>query len=374
MTQAHKHLIPTVVVAAALCAAQAHAQTASANVQVFGVIDQAAEIASHVNAGNGTSASQYRLGLGAMPSRLGFRGSEDLGGGLKAVFTLEGGINADTGTSGQGSRMWGRQAFVGLSGDWGQVTAGRLYTMRYYAMFDGDFFGAGSQGLGTMDAGIPNARADNAVSYRFNAGAFSAGLNYSVGRDTVAANNPAAAGCAGESTIARQCRETSVMARYDGGDWAVSAAWERLNGGTSTTFGGLTNPDLTDTRAVINGFLKLGAGTKVGAGLLVRHNEGSAATPKSHLYWVVGEHKLGVPIVLTGMLAQIKYRDSANRATVLALRANYWFSKRTTVYLSEQYVDNKGGLTVAASTNPPGTGPLPGKAQNALQVGIGHSF
>lgn len=351
----------------------AQAQTAAPHVQVFGIIDLAAEYASHVNLGNGSDARQLRLGLGATPSRLGFRGSEDLGGGLKAVFTLEGGINADTGTSGQGSRMWGRQAFVGLAGDWGQLTAGRLYTMRYYAMFDGDFFGAGSQGLGTIDAGIPNARADNAVSYRFNAGPFSGGVNYSVGRDTVAGNNAAATGCAGETAVSRQCRELSAMARYDGGHWAVSAAWERLNGGTAATFGGLTTPDLTDTRTVVNGFFRPTADTKLGAGLLLR-NEGSAATPRSRLYWVVGEARLAEPLMLTGMLAQIDYRGSPNKATVLALRANYALSKRSTAYVSNQFVSNKGTLAVAASSNAPGTGPLPGGTQNALQFGLAHSF
>ncbi|WP_077038357.1 porin [Pelomonas sp. KK5] len=355
------------------CAAHsAHAQ----NVTIFGVIDQAAEYTSGVNAGNGTSTHQYRLGLGAVPSRLGFRGSEDLGGGLKGIFTLEGGLNADTGTSGQGSRMWGRQAFVGLQGDWGQFTMGRLYMMRYFAMFDGDFFGAGSQGTGTIDAGIPNARADNAVSYRYNPGGtgFSGGVNYSFGRDTVAANNPAAAGCAGEATIAKQCSEYSAMLRYEGASWAVAASYDKMYGGTSTTYGGLVTPDLTDTRAVINGYIKFGAASKLGWGWLGRNNQGSATTPKSNLYWVAGEQRIGDPVVLTGMLAQIKYKDSANKATVLALRANYWFSKRTTVYVSEQYVSNKGNLAVVASTNSPGTGPLPGDSQNALQVGIGHSF
>jgi len=371
MTPNHRHLVAAA--AAACCQLSAHAQTGS-NVQIFGIIDVAAEVASHVNAGNGTSTSQYRLGLGSVPSRLGFRGTEDLGGGLKAIYTLEGGLSADTGTSSQGSRMWGRQAFVGLSGDWGQVTAGRLYTMRYYAMFDGDLFGAGSQGLGTIDAGIPNARADNAVSYRVNAGHWSGGLNYSLGRDTVAASNPVATGCAGEATVSKQCREVSAMARYDGDSWAVSTAWERQNGGTSATYGGLTSPDLTDTRTVVNGFFKPTADLKIGAGLLVRNNEGSTTTPKSKLYWIVGEQKIGDPIVLNGMLAQIKYDNSANKATLLALRANYWFSKRTTVYVSEQYVANNGTLAVAASANSPGTGPLPGTAQNALQVGLAHSF
>lgn len=366
MTPKLRHV--TALLALACCAA--NAQT----VQVFGVLDQAAEVTTHVNAGNGLSATQYRLGLGAVPSRLGFRGSEDLGGGLKATFTLEGGLNADTGTSGQGARMWGRQASVGLEGGWGQLTLGRLYAMRYYAMFDGDFFGAGSQGLGTIDAGIPNARLDNAVAYRFKAGAFSGGLAYSAGRDTVAANNTAATGCAGEATVSRQCAAYSAMARYDGGSWAVSAAYERQHGGTATTFGGLTHPDLTDTRAVINGFVKLDSGLKLGAGWLARRNEGAPATPRSNLYWIVGEQRISEPVVLTGMLAQIKYRGSANEATVLALRANYWLSKRTTVYVSEQFVSNGGTLAVAASSNAPGTGPLPGGSQNALQLGIGHSF
>lgn len=362
--------------AMALACASPAAQAQTGNIQIFGILDQAAEIASHVNAGNGTSATQYRLGLGSVPSRLGFRGSEDLGGGLKAIFTLEGGINLDTGTSGQGSRMWGRQAMVGLQGDWGQVTLGRLYMMRYFAMFDGDFFGAGSQGTGTIDAGIPNARADNAISYRYNPGGagFSGGVNYSFGRDTVSANNPAAAGCAGESTIAKQCSEYSAMLRYEGSNWAVAASYDKMYGGISTTYGGLTNPDLTDSRAVINGYVKFGKDSKLGWGWLARNNEGSATTPKSNLVWISGETHLSEPVVLTGMLAQIKYKDSANKASVLALRANYWFSKRTTVYVSEQYVANKGTLAVAASTNSSGTGPLPGDSQNALQIGIGHSF
>ncbi len=61
-------------------------------------------------------------------SRWGLRGSEDLGGGLKAIFTLENGFGINDGTLKQGGRLFGRQAFVGLSSDqFGAVTLGRQY-------------------------------------------------------------------------------------------------------------------------------------------------------------------------------------------------------------------------------------------------------
>ena len=58
------------------------------------------------------------------------RGSEDLGGGLSAFFTLETGIKLDDGTSGQGA-FWGRQALVGLATPYGQVSLGRQYGSLY---------------------------------------------------------------------------------------------------------------------------------------------------------------------------------------------------------------------------------------------------
>ncbi len=62
-------------------------------------------------------------------SRFGFRGSEDLGGGLKAIFNLESGINLDTGASVSATKLFDRAAIVGLQGDWGTVTAGRQTTV-----------------------------------------------------------------------------------------------------------------------------------------------------------------------------------------------------------------------------------------------------
>ncbi|MEB0178335.1 porin, partial [Undibacterium sp. CCC3.4] len=66
---------------------------------------------------------------GMNTSRLGFRGNEDLGGGLKAIWQLEGGVILDTGTS--DGDLFGRQANVGLQGDFGRIVAGRSYSTTY---------------------------------------------------------------------------------------------------------------------------------------------------------------------------------------------------------------------------------------------------
>ncbi|SEK61832.1 Outer membrane protein (porin) [Roseateles sp. YR242] len=350
--------------------AWAQSAPATGSVQIYGILDQVVESVSHINAG-GKESGQLRVGLGVTPSRLGFRGTEDLGGGLKANFVLETGVTADTGTVGQGSRMFGRQANVGLTGPFGTVAVGRVYAMRYYATWDADFYSPGSQGLGTLDNGIPNARIDNGISWRADSGPISGGLTYSLGRDTVAGANPAATGCAGEAAEASQCREWSAMLKYDGGTWGVVSSYERQYGGTAATYGGLTRPDLTDSRTLLNAYWKLPGDSRIGIGWQGRNNEGST-TPRSNLFWLAGQTHLSEPLVITGMLAQLKFKDSPNKAVLVAARLNYWFSKRTTIYLGDEYLKNSGTLALSATSN--ATGPLPGHGQNSLQLGLAHSF
>ncbi len=96
--------------------------SAQSSVTMYGVVDVAVERVK-----GATSLTRVTSGQ-QQGSRWGLRGSEDLGGGLKALFVLETGFNADTGTLGQGGRMFGRQSFVGLGGGWGAVRLGRQYT------------------------------------------------------------------------------------------------------------------------------------------------------------------------------------------------------------------------------------------------------
>lgn len=143
----------------------ATAAQAQSQVQVYGMVDAGVEHLNRV-AGGGSLTRMPTVTAGVMPSRLGFRGTETLGNGLKAVFTLEMGMALDTGAMQQSGRGFGRQAYVGLAGDWGSLTLGRQYTMGLYAMMGSDLMGPAVFGLGSLNAYIPNQRLDNAVAYR----------------------------------------------------------------------------------------------------------------------------------------------------------------------------------------------------------------
>eukprot|EP01036_Dinobryon_divergens_P044212 gene44212-58978_t len=105
------------LIAAAVLSTLAGVAAAQSNVTVYGRVDLS--VAQQAAAPDN---KEVRNGSG---SRLGFRGTEDLGGGLKATFVLESGINAQSGTLGQGGRAFGRQSFVGLGNDWGTLRLGR---------------------------------------------------------------------------------------------------------------------------------------------------------------------------------------------------------------------------------------------------------
>ncbi|WP_206951474.1 porin [Trinickia acidisoli] len=109
------------VAALTALAGAAHAQS---SVTLYGLIDEGLDITS--NAGG---ARSYQMVSGdTVGSRFGIKGNEALGGGLKALFVLENGFNANTGALGQGGLMFGRQAYVGLgSTRYGTVTMGRQY-------------------------------------------------------------------------------------------------------------------------------------------------------------------------------------------------------------------------------------------------------
>ncbi|WP_454875466.1 porin [Paraburkholderia xenovorans] len=97
-----------------------HAQS---NVTLYGILDEGINYNS--NAGGNRLYSLTSGGLQA--SRWGLRGTEDLGGNMKAVFVLENGFDVSTGKLGQGGLMFGRQAYVGISSGVGTVTLGRQY-------------------------------------------------------------------------------------------------------------------------------------------------------------------------------------------------------------------------------------------------------
>ncbi|MFZ4288770.1 porin [Variovorax sp. HJSM1_2] len=364
----------TTGLSALLCASAALATTAVSAQQVtlYGIVDAAVEHVSNVGAA-GASITRMPTATTGLPSRWGMRGTEDLGGGLKTVFTLESGFGSDSGVLNQGGRMFGRQAFVGLSGNWGTVALGRQYTMLFWSLLDADVIGPMTFSLGSLDNYLPNARADNALSYRAKFSDLSIGASYSFGRDTAnpVPNNPGGTNCGGEvANDSSACREWSVMAKFDQANWGIAAALDQLNGGAgSWTALGLTSSALSDKRTTVNGYVKFG-GLKIGAGLVHRNNEGSATTPRSDLYFIGASYPVTPAFVVDAQYSQLKFKDSGNKALMGVLRGTYNLSKTTAVYAAAGRINNDGTLAISVSGGAGGSNPLAGGSQTGLVTGV----
>src|SRR5579863_7049877 len=116
------------ILIAGLSSAFAGAAHAQSSVTLYGVLDAGIVYANNAHApGSATSGQSYSLGSGAVSNTLwGLKGSEDLGGGLHAVFKLENGFNLNNGALTQSNEIFGRQAWVGLQSDqYGTVTLGK---------------------------------------------------------------------------------------------------------------------------------------------------------------------------------------------------------------------------------------------------------
>jgi predicted porin len=131
MKKSHVWLYPAVFLA--IATDNAYAQS---NVTLYGLIDNGINYVNSVQTGRNANGSLNGKSLvsmgdggahGIYGSRWGLKGSEDLGGGMSAIFTLESGFGASNGSLAQGGAAFGRQVFVGLSGRLGTVTAGRQY-------------------------------------------------------------------------------------------------------------------------------------------------------------------------------------------------------------------------------------------------------
>ncbi|SMG55547.1 porin [Paraburkholderia susongensis] len=208
---------------------------AQSTVTLYGVIDEGIDFTN--NAG-GHQVYEMTSGY-AQGSRWGLKGTEDLGGGLSAVFQLENGFNAGNGTLAQGGRMFGRQAFAGLASErYGTLTLGRQYdsVVDYLAQTtaNGNWGGYLFSHPYDNDNTDNTFRLNNTVKYASpTLGGFSFGGTYSFSNDTGFANN----------------RAMSAGAQYSVGDWLFAAAYLRANnpamtsGGAVASAGGSLGPD-----------------------------------------------------------------------------------------------------------------------------------
>jgi predicted porin len=327
--------VKKVCISAALVVAtgMAHAQSA---VTLYGIVDTGLEYYNHA-AGGGSFAGMPTL-TGEVPSRFGIKGTEDLGGGYQAFFVLENGFAADTGSlSLYGGRLFGRQANVGVSGTPGTLTLGRQMNMTMYALQNADVIGPSLHSMATFDSYLPNARSDNAVGYMGKFRGFTVGGTYSFGRDAAGPEGPAATNCSGQvpgNMLA--CRQYTALLAYDSTHFGVAASYDVMRGGAGAS-APLTSSAYTDTRTILDGYVKYGD-MKVGAGWLLR-NTSAATHTQSDLYFLGATYAFTPAVSFDAQTVHYELR-SQYESTLLIARADYFASRRTTLYASVGYMLN----------------------------------
>jgi predicted porin len=342
---------------------------AQSNVTVYGIVDTGLVYTTNANAA-GDSVVKMPTLTGTFPSRIGFKGTEDLGGGLQAVFVLEGGFGPDTGAMGQGGRLFGRQSYVGLKSSYGTLMLGRQLNMTYLAMIKTDILGPNLFGLGSIDPYLPNARSDNAVGYLGTFSNWTLGATYSFGRDVSSAGGPAGTACAGEvAADSKACRQLTGMLAYETKPFGVNASYDLMRGNTGAA-GGLTSSADTDKRITVNAYFMLGD-VKVGAGVVDRATRASTGRSDSDLYYLGASYPLTPFTQLDVQVGQRNIKDSDADARMIAARLTYNLSKRTAVYAMAGHMNNYGASAVALD----GGGTVgAGLNQNGVAAGIRHAF
>lgn len=347
---------------AALAAGGAYAQS---SVTLYGVVDAGIEYQNH-QPGGGHDVVRMTSG-NLSGSRWGLRGVEDLGGGLKGVFVLESGFNVDNGTTGQTSnntsRLFGRQAYVGLQSQWGALTLGRQQTPFYEFGLAFDPMAISTKYSITSQDSAFSQRADNSIKYVGTFGGLTANALYSFGWD----NNGEVAG------TAKIGREYSASLTYVGGPFSVGAVYDETNVATS-----VATKDQILRRASVAGTYAFGP-AKVFAGYRWGHAVDTIflTTPApggkntSNLYWLGLGYQLTPALSLTGATYYQDFRSSGRDPWTFVASADYAFSKRTDAYLTVSYAKNKDDSTMGVD----GFGKTNGtNNQFGAVVGVRHKF
>ncbi|MGH8809795.1 MAG: porin [Noviherbaspirillum sp.] len=385
------------VLALAAFATVAGAAQAQSSVLIYGIVDTGVTYNSRIAIatpgvpGAGTSGSRVSLDSGNLQgSRLGFRGTEDLGGGLKANFQLESGINVDTGTFGQGGLAFGRTAAVGLSGGFGSLSFGRQYdypndlitytsnidignlaqnlhggrdldrssiqrvnnSIRYDTPKVGGLVGTFTYGLGEQ-AGDSSAGQSYSVASNYTAGAFAMGLGYHQSRlgTTPSETNPgfAGAGRPGDTAL----KTFLLGARYKFG--AVNV------------FGSLSQ--VKQPLAVAGTIVPLATFLPTGNQFTL----GGSNNHKSNMADLGIGYQLNPALKLTASAqhARAKFVGGAKGSlTQLNLAADYALSKRTDVFAIYANVRASDMYNTGATAELVGGD----NTQNVVRFGVRHKF
>jgi predicted porin len=342
----------------ALAVLGAFAGTASAqsSVTLFGIIDL-----GYRNVENHDTSQSQMSQDGINSSRLGVRGVEDMGGGLRAGFWLEGAINPDTGTpSGQ---TWQRRSTVSLIGNWGEVRLGRDYTPGFWNTTIFDPFG--TNGVGSflnMAAAAPDGsagnnlyvRASNSVGYFLppNLGGFYGQVMIN----------------AGENTQPYTKLSYSARLGWAGGPFNVAASFQETDA---------TTPDATHNN--LAGSWNFGFMTLMGQWDMVEVGNAEQET------WLIGgvipmgQGEIHVSYVSTDISGTTAAGANlnGNGGDQFAIGYVYNLSKRTALYGTYSQISNDGAsrFSVGNLTNVTGNGfTAGGQKSTGYEFGLRHAF
>lgn len=352
----------TPVAAAALCllSGAALAQSAS-NVTIYGVMD---EYFTDVKP-EGIGGVKRLDSSGLLASRVGFRGREDLGGGLAANFTLEMGLNSNDGAPADANRFFNRQSWVGLSGSWGEFRLGRQNTPQFYMNGEFDAFNGATQASGWNNVTGTAPRVDDAVGY------FTPKFNNVTGQILLGRGSVAGA------PITPQVRGNQTL--HAAVEWKIPTTYVGVN---YETIDATSLPGVTTKRLGIGANQAIGDAVRIfGAYGRERRTDNSL---ELDLYSVSARWQFaGNQNIAFGYFrVNDKLTGTGHGgADELSLLHRYYFSKRTTIYTALSHMKEHGLRTsfsfggaavVEAGARP--TTPVPGGSINAFQVGINHTF
>lgn len=349
--------------AALFAAAPAIAQTGS-SVQLYGVVDAGIEVN---DTGAPGESSRVVMNSGNLAGqRLGFRGNEDLGGGLSALFNLEMGLSVDTGIPlslpDEPTSFFARRSVVGLKGGWGEVNLGRDYTPGFWTVIQTDRFRYGLPGTASTPSQIVVTRASNGLFYVSpTMGGLTARLAYTLGAESATAPKD-------------RGRFYGGSVEYKAGNLFVAAAIQRRRD--------LTPGSTTSTTPL----KEHGLGAEYTAGAFTvsaghwSTDQVTATTgnvDKSKAFWLGAGVKVGVGEInaqVTRTTVDI-FGRGRGRAVTMGVEYLHPLSKRTTLYAATGTVRNNDNARLPLNTGSQRTGGVVfGADPRAVVAGIRHSF
>lgn len=361
------------------CAGLAQAQS---NVTLYGNFD---EYIGYIHSSNGAHITGLNDGA-ILRSRLGVRGAEALGNGYEVKYTLELGHNADTGTQADTSRLFDRQAWVGVASPFGEVRLGRQNTEIFFTGGAIDYTERTTFGSVVNTFGVPS-RFDNDISYksprmaglmlslhyalpenggatRGNSAIYQAALDYEAGPYRVGYAGLQASPNSVTATVHEKVNYHHIYANYKYDAGTVYLALVRSNNSTANA-NGRNAATILSNISVPNNFFP---GTDVNA-------------RRYYNIWQLSADYRVTPALRVGALYGVMNDTSGGDAGARGANvgAYYTLSKRTTLYSFLSYLKNEAnaGFRFSSSAGPSANlvgDAINGRSLSGLQLGMVHRF